>query len=475
MLHINQLKSLAQEQFAPEKKWWGILSSFRTVSLSTRSEKSVNYRIFAALVTVGSFGVAVKLVATLKEITVAQRFGVGDYLDAFLIAYLLPSVAINVISGSFNAALIPTYIQVREQQGESEAQRLFSSILVLGIVLLIGASLVLMIGASSILPLLGSGFTGEKLGLTRSLFLLLLPILPLTGVSTIWSAMLNAGERFALPSVTPIITPIVAMISVYSLTGRFGAFALALPIVCGSLLECTLLGTALRRQGVLIMPRWHGRTAAVMQVTRQYVPMLASALTMNGTVLVDQSMAAMLGSGSVSALNYGNRVPAMLAAIGTISLSTAVLPHLSRMTALGDWKGIRQTLKTFSALILVVAVPATVLLIVFSEAIVELLFQRGAFTPGDSAHVASIQRFYLVQLPFYVLSMLFVRLTSALKASSILLWGALINFTLNAALDYQLMKWFGLRGIAMSTSMVYAVSLCYLSFMSLRILRRVEN
>src|SRR5262252_5217702 len=307
MLHINQLKSLTQEKFAPEKNGWRIFSSFRAASLSSWHEKPVNYRIFAALVTVGSFGIAVKLAAMLKEITVAQRFGVGDYLDAFLIAYLLPSVAINVISGSFNAALIPTYIQVREQQGEAEAPRLFSSILVLGIVLLVAASLVLMIGASSILSMLGSGFTPEKLALTRSLFLLLLPILPLTGVSTIWSAMLNAGEKFALSSVTPIITPIVTMIFVYSLTGRLGAYALALPIVCGSLLECTLLGAALRRQGVLIMPRWHGRTAAVMQVAGQYGPMFASALTMNGTILVDQSMAAMLGAGSVSALNYANR------------------------------------------------------------------------------------------------------------------------------------------------------------------------
>ena len=438
-------------------------------------EKPVNYRIFGALVTVGSLGVAVKLAATLKEITIAQRFGVSDYLDAFLIAYLLPSVAINVISGSFNAALIPTYIQVREQQGETEAQRLFSSILVLGIVLLVAASLILMAGASSILPLLGSGFTEEKLVLTRWLFLLLLPILPLTGVSSIWSALLNAGERFALPSVTTIITPIVTMISVYALSERLGAYALAFPIVCGSLLECALLGAALRRQSVFIMPRWHGRTPAVMQVTRQYVPMLASALTMNGTLLVDQSMAAMLGSGSVSALNYGNRIPAMLAAIGAISLSTAVLPHLSRMTAVGDWKGIRHTLKTFSGLILFVAVPLTVLLIAFSRQIVALLFERGAFTPSDAVQVASIQRFYLAQLPFYVLSMLFVRLTSALKASHILLWGSLINFTLNAALDYQLMKWLGLRGIAMSTSLVYAVSLCYLCFMSLRLLRRLEN
>lgn len=438
-------------------------------------EASVNRRIFAALITVGSLTLTVKLVAVPKEMVIAHRFGVSDYLDAFLIAYLLPSVAINVISGSFNAALIPTYIQAREQQGQQEAQRLFSSVLVLGAALLIAVTVVLAAGSSYILPLLGSGFSPEKLSLTRSLFLILLPMLPLTGISTIWSAMLNAGEQFALAAFTPIITPMVIMVSVYLLSGAWGAYALALPVIAGALLECALLGAALQRRGVSIAPRWHGMTPAIRQVMKQYTPMIASGLTMNGTVLVDQSMAAMLGPGSVSTLNYGNRVPAMIAAMGAITLSTAVLPHFSRMIAIGDWKGIRHTLRTCSRFVVVLTVPLTLLLILFSEPLVRLLFERGAFTSSDAVQVDSVQRLYLAQVPFYVLSMLFVRLTSAFRASHILMWGALINFTLNVVLDYALMKWLGVSGIALSTSLVCAGSLCYLSLMTLRLLRKVEN
>src|SRR5712691_1689461 len=75
-----------------------------TLGLSLRgwrswSETSVNRRIFAAMLTVGGLSLAVKIVSTLKEIVIAHQFGAGDRLDAFLIAYLVPSFAINVIAG----------------------------------------------------------------------------------------------------------------------------------------------------------------------------------------------------------------------------------------------------------------------------------------------------------------------------------------------------------------------------------------
>ena len=88
---------------------------------------SANRHIFTAMLTVGTVTLVVKTMATLKEMVVAHAFGTSDSLDALLIAYLLPSFGINVIAGSLNAALIPTYIQVRDCEGDEAAQRLLAS------------------------------------------------------------------------------------------------------------------------------------------------------------------------------------------------------------------------------------------------------------------------------------------------------------------------------------------------------------
>src|SRR5262249_17501708 len=123
----------------------------------------VHRRIFGVTVTVGALIVAVKLLAILKEAVVAHQFGTGDALEAFLIAMVLPQFAINLVGGSLNAALIPTYIHVREHDGPEAAHRLFASVTALSLTILIALSLILGIAAPVILPLVASGFPDWKL------------------------------------------------------------------------------------------------------------------------------------------------------------------------------------------------------------------------------------------------------------------------------------------------------------------------
>jgi putative peptidoglycan lipid II flippase len=203
--------------------------------------------------------------------------------------------------------------------------------------------------------------------------------------------------------------------------------------------------------------------------------MVAGAFLMCGTDLIDQSMAAMLGPGSVSALNYGNKIVAFMHGIGAFALSTAALPYFSRMVAVDDWTGVRNNLKIYTNMILWVTVPVTVIGCVLSEYMVMMLFERGAFSNQDTGLVGQIQRLYLLQVPFYMLSILTVRLISSLKANHVLMWGAAINLLLNVILNYVFMLWIGISGIALSTSAVYLVSFCFLRYQLSRLMKRVPH
>jgi putative peptidoglycan lipid II flippase len=436
------------------------------------SKRSVNRRIFAATLTVGGFTLVVNLASTAKELVVAHQFGTDDALDAFLIAFLLPSFFVMVVTGSFSSAFMPTYIQVREHDGQAVAQRLFSNVIIWSAAALIVASFLLVLLAPYILPVLASGFGPEKLALTRSLLYVLLPALVISGFAAIWRGILNAGERFALAAVTPIMAPVTAVVVLLAMGQLWGIYALAIGTVGGFALEAGLLAWGLKRRGFYLIPRWYGMDPATRQVISQYVPMVAGIFLVSGTSVVDQSIAAMLGSGSVSALNYGNKITALLTGVGSMALGTAVLPYFSRMVAVRDWSGIQHTLKTYTRLILLATIPLTLVLAYFSEPLVGLLFQRGAFTAADTRLVGQVQALYLLQIPCYVLSMLIVRLISSLKANSLLMWGAVISFFANVILDYVFALWLGVAGIALSTAVVVSISCCYLSYVLLRLMRR---
>jgi len=433
---------------------------------------SINRSIFGAVLIVATFTVIAKLVSVGKELAVAKSFGTSDALDAFLIALLLPSFIISVVAGSFNAALIPTFIKVRDQQGHDAAQRLLSNVMFWTLAMLGAAVLVLFASSRWLLPLVASGFSAEKLRLTRWLFYLLLPVLVLTGFSTIWSAILNAGHTFALPALIPVITPLVIIAFILTAAKAWGIYAVAGATLCGAVLEMGFLGWKLKQRGYRLWPRRHPGDPAAREVIGQYLPMVAGALLMSSTAVVDQSMAASLGRGSVAALIYGNRIVALFLSVGSMAVSTAVLPYFSRMVAARDWAGVKHTLKTYSRLILLVTLPVAIMLVFGGKVIIALLYERGKFTASDTLLVSEVQAFYALQIPFYTLGILVVRLISSLRANHVLMWGAFISLGLEITLNYALMRRLGVAGIGLSNSIVYLVSLCYLLTMLSRQMRR---
>ncbi|MDR4499808.1 MAG: murein biosynthesis integral membrane protein MurJ [Candidatus Scalindua sp.] len=426
------------------------------------STASTNRKIFSATAIIVLLTLGTKFVSMGKDFVVAAYFGTGDALDAFFMAFLLPAFIINVVGGSFNAALIPTYIQVREKEGLIAAKRLFSSAMVLSIGLLAIATLVIVFAAPYYLPLVASGFSSEKMELTRRLLYVFSPIIVLCGVKTMWGAVLNAGEQFSLVAISPVITPVVNIFSLAFCNKSWGIMVLTVGTVCGMALESILLAFALKRQGIFLFPRWHGIDGKLRQVMGQYLPMISGSFLMSSTVIVDQAMAAMLGPGSVSALNYGNKLIAFPIGLAITGLGTAVVPYFSKMVACKDWIGIRNTLRRYLVLIFSTTIPLTIGLFFCSEYLVRIVYQRGLFTAEDTRLVSHIQSLYAIQIPFCIAGILVVRLISSMLANYILMIANIISVILNVVLNYLFMKKIGVAGIALSTSCVYIVACLFL-------------
>ncbi len=206
------------------------------------------------------------------------------------------------------------------------------------------------------------------------------------------------------------------------------------------------------------MARLARRRSGLADVARRYWPIALGTLLLSAAAVVDQSMAASLGTGSVSVLNYGNKLVALTLSVVAVSLSTVLLPRFSRLTTAGRWDDLDRTIRAYAKLIVAGTVPIAVILALAAEPMIRLLFERGAFTPETTAAVGRVQAYLALQIPFYVLVMLGSRLLSALDGNQIVLRIGALCLVLNIVADYALMQWFGVDGIAMATSVVYAVA-----------------
>ncbi len=449
------------------------LLTFSTLQAQAGRWRSLRARVaghglLSTILTVGSLTLLVKFAAAGKEVFVARQLGVGDALDAFLVAFSLPGIAMNVISGSFNVALIPTYIRVRERDGDEEAHRLLSSVMFWSLCLLLSVSVLLACVFPIALPHLAPNFPPQKLALTRMLFEFLLPIVTVTGLATTWMAVLNAHGEFATPATIPIMSSLTIVLGLLSRLQLSTVWGLAVWTLVGACLEIALLGGCLWRRGIPMIPRPSRAGADLRHVMRQYAPLAAASLVFSGTTLADQMVAARLGPGSVSALSYGGKVIALIMGVSATAVSTSVLPHFSHLVAVGDWQRLRGELKLYTVLILGALIPAAVLLCYFSVPLVRLVFERGAFTRADTRLVAQVQVCLAPQLPFYTLGLMYLRLISALKNNDHILRVASASVVLNFILDVAFAKYFGVAGIALSTS---CVSLIYCAILYWSLIR----
>jgi putative peptidoglycan lipid II flippase len=369
-----------------------------------------------------------------------------------------------------NQALVPTLIRVRELEGHARAQELLSSSMLLMCLLLGSVTVTMALTAPAIFPLIASHFPPAKMELAMQLFYGLLPLVLITGIATSCTAVLNTFHRFALPALAPLAIPVAIMIGALAFGSHLGIWIMVYSTLAGSLVHAVLVAWMMDSHGYRFRLHWYGMTLAAREVAQQYSPVFLSGVVASGGLLVDQSMAATLPSGSVSALVYGNRFVSVVISLLAGAVSTALTPYLSRMIALKDWTGCRHMVRTWVRLTALVSVPIAALLIAASHFIVRTAFERGAFGPRDTAVVARVMAMYAIQIPFFVVSRVFYRFIIAMRRTDLALYCGILNLLLDILLNLLLMRWFGVSGIALATSLWTVITFFFLWYWTWKLL-----
>jgi putative peptidoglycan lipid II flippase len=431
-------------------------------------------RVFRAASAVMISTIVVKAVALVKEVVVAGAYGRSDELEAFLIAALIPGLLINLIAESTNQALIPTLVRIRKQKGKERAGQLFSSVTGWSLLLLIAASATAAIGARSIFPIVESHFTSAKLELSIDLFYGMLPVVAITGVASICTAVLNTEDVFAVPAVTPAITPLLTIVSVLMLTARCGVWAMVYAMVAAGVIHASLMLWKAGARGYRLFSRWSGWNQEIREVAGQFGLVALSSVVASGGLVVDQAMAASLPAGSIAALAYAGRFVGVVLALLGAAVSSVLTPRFSEMVAGAAWAQCGRMMRAWAWASGGVAAAASLAMITCSSTLIRMTLQHGMFGMRDSGAVSGVLVMYALQIPFFVASRVFYRFLVAVRRTEIILYCGIVNLVLDVCLNLLLMRWLGVAGIALATSMWAVSTFVFLWYWSRRVLAEVS-
>jgi putative peptidoglycan lipid II flippase len=430
-------------------------------SIRKRVAKALVSPLVINMIIVGGIGLLVKLVAFFKETMVASYFGLSLLLDTYYIAILIPSIVQNVFIGALNNLFIPNYVtEMKSSRNLGEFQKLtFLAITALVFCLII----LVLVFDRFFLEMVFHGHDEAYYDLVRKQFYFALPCLFIWGYSGFLSGLLEIENKFLISSLSQFFTPVFTILFLLFLQPFFGDMTLVAGLTLGSAFSLFYLFIMARYQKVI---RFSSLSINdnMREMLRQYPPKVTSGLLTGINPFVDQFFAAQLAIGSISAIQYGTKIPAFTVGILILAIGNVLLPHFSRL--IND--NINQAFKQLFQILKIVFLGSAVIIILtilFSSDIIRILFERDEFTSNDTIVVANIQRIALAYVPFYLCTLVCVRFLTAINKNRFMAWTSGWNLVLNLVLNIIFIKIYGVYGLVLSTTIVYIIaSFIYVSF-----------
>jgi putative peptidoglycan lipid II flippase len=358
------------------------------------SEGSASRQIARAAGTVMVAFVLSNLTSLARQILVADAFGTELEMEAFTAANRVSETLFTLVAGgALASSFIPNVTALLVKDKRAAAWKLASAIANLALLALTLVSLLAAIFAPQIVRhFLAPGFAGKAPGLeelTIDLLRLMLPSTVFFGLSGLVMGMLNAHQVFFVPALTPSFYQLGMILGVVFLAPKMGIYGLGWGVVAGSALHLLLQVPALLRLPERrYWPTFGRGVQGVGMVLRLLGPRLFGAAVVELNFWVNTNLASFQPEGSLPAILYGRMLMIMPQAALAQSVATAAMPTLAAQFARGETTELRRTLAASLRGVLVLALPATLGLILLRQPLVAMLYQRGAFDALSTELVA---------------------------------------------------------------------------------------
>lgn len=410
--------------------------------------------------TVGMAAFVSRILGFARDMLMAAAFGVGAVTDAFVVAFQLPNVARRLLAeGALNASFVPLYLRTRDEEGEAKAGAFAGEISGALISALGALSLVLALVMPALIVVLAPGFalSDARLALAVDYARWMLPYLVIAGPLAALAGVLNANHRFALAALAPAafnLCLIAVLLTSFAPGARrdAGAAAFAIAVPAAGLLQLALLAAAVWLGSERATPLRFSFGPAAQRFFKLAGPgLVTSALPQ--LAIVAATMIVSVAPNAVSWIYYANRLVELPLGMVSVAIGTVLVPAFAHAVRSGERAALARAQSRGLELALGLSLPAAVGIAVLAEPIVRALFERGAFTPHDTAATAAALAALALGVPAHVLAKVFAPLFYAREDTRTPMRAALIALGMAAAGGLALMPLAGHAGVALALAL----------------------
>lgn len=399
-----------------------------------------------------------KIFGFLRESFMAYYIGAGDLKSIYTTAMTIPNMLTGIVVTGVLSAYIPVYNKALNEKGEERAKYFTSNLI--NILMLYGAVAVAIViaFAGPLSKLFSPKLSGDSLNIainfTRIMAFSIFTYLS----SSIIRGYLNIKDNFVDPILVGFILNIVIIISTI-LTGKIGnPYILIIGTLLAQILQFIRFPFVSKKLGYKHKKIIDFKDPYVKSLMIIMIPIIFSSAADQLSILVDNSMAsAFFGVASISKIFYAKTMLNFIMGVVTMTVATVSFPEIARLGQAGDIDGMKKSVSSAIILTMLLVIPATFGMMALSNPIIKLAFERNAFTSEDTLIVSSLMVAYGPFIIFTSFMKIFGNAFYSVGDSKTPVKIILIQQAVNIILNFMLINFFGLNGLAIATAVSTAI------------------
>ena len=383
--------------------------------------------------------------------------GAGILMDAYLIAFKFPSFFRRVFSeGGFQSVFVPyinDFLAIEKINGAKYfASRIFSMIFW---TMLIFTTIVAIFTKQFVL-LMSPGFASdpEKLASTIHFTRIIFPSMTFVALSSVYTSILMAKQKFLAFSLHPIITNIVLILSIVIGQNIWNAgIRISYGILIASIIQFFYLYCCIKKMRLPSPSIGKIRTSTkISAMLKNLLPVLSGASVSQINVFVNSLFSSFLPTGCITYIYIADRIIQLPLALFGISMATILLPEISAAISKNNQYNIQKTTNTALISSMRMTMPTVVWFLCLSYHIISLLYGHGKFLENSVQKTANILICFAISVPAYVIARILASMFFAKKDTKTPMYASIyaivVNIVLCGILIYPLHE----IGIAIATS-----------------------
>ncbi len=413
--------------------------------MKTHKLNAVQIGVVVAVMTLLS-----KFIGFIREMIIANYYGTGYITDAYVMAQSIPGILFGGILGAVATAHVPLYSKTVEKQGEEVGNRFTSSVMN---ILLIASAVSALIGlffSNHLVSIFARGFRGETAELTSF-------YLKVTFIYVLFSSLIGIMDDY-LQYKGKFIIPVFSgyfynagVIAVVIFSAYTSHYYLVFGILLGYILRLVVELFFAKRNGFRYYLNLNTNNA-VKQIAKLSIPVFIGSTAGQVALFINKTLASGLPEGSVAALNYSSLLTGMISGITTGILTTMTYPKLAQAASLEDYNRLNKLMGLGVTLSALIMIPCTLGSMVYSNQIVQIIYERGAFDNTSTQMTAIAFFYYAITLFFSAFNGLIVRCFYSMHNTRVPLYIGMALVPIDIVLNLLLIKPLGHGGLALATA-----------------------